>query len=175
MLKLSRFFWLFCAVFLLTLWLTSSAYGISDGMSGDKTVHVEAAEPPKAPSATFYGRAIGDVAPGDLFYIDNSDNAQDIAVKLYITNAHELTHYLRYLILEVGIYFEGSDGRWQKASSWKSQPVPDTFITLRNSPVSFILPGYTKYKVSVDDGSFYCLTTSGGISPQQFYLTVETM
>jgi len=174
LLRIIRLILLISALLLLTPWLTSYAYGTSNG-AGNKTVHIEAAEPSAAPSATVFGKAIGGVTPGDLFYIDATDNARDMSVSLYLTNAQELTPYLRYLILEVGIYFEGSDGQWRKPSLRNGEPVPNTYITLRNSPVSLILTGYKKYKVTVDSGSFHCLTSpanSNNLSPQ-FYLTVE--
>ncbi len=175
--KLIRFILLISAALLLTLWLTSYAYGVSNGIAGYKTVHIEAAEPSMAPRATVFGRAIGGVSPGDLFYIDATGNSHDMTVSLYLTNAHELTPYLRYLILEVGVYFEGSDGQWRKALLPNGNPVPDTFITLRNSPVNLILAGYTKYKVTVDSGSFYCpnANTNGGSLSPQFYLTAEPL
>jgi hypothetical protein len=173
--KLVRFTLFFSAILLITPWLASYAYGTGNGVSGHETVHVEAAEPSKAPRATLFGRAIGSVTPGDLFYIDAAGNPRDITVRLYLTNAHELTPYLRYLILEVGIYSECSDGHWRQASFQKGNPVTDTFITLRNSPITLILAGYTRYKVTIDSGSFYCLTTNtngGNVSPH-FYLTAE--
>lgn len=175
MLKIVRLILFFSAVLLITPWLTSYAYGSGNGSSGHGTVHIGAAEPSRAPGMTLFGRAIGGVTPGDLFYIDATDNPHDITVSLYLTNAHELTPYLRYLILEVGIYFKDSDGQWRQASLRNGNPVPDTFITLRNSPVSLILAGYTRYKVTIDSGSFYCLnanTNGGNLSPN-FYLTVE--
>jgi len=175
LLKLVRFILFFSAILLITPWLASYAYGTGNGVSEHGTVHIEAAEPSKAPRATVFGRAIGGVTPGDLFYIDATDNSHDITVSLYLTNAHELTPYLRYLILEVGIYFEDSAGRWRQTSLRNGNPVPDTFITLRNSPVSLILAGYTRYKVTIASGSFYCLTanTNGGNLSPHFYLTVE--
>jgi hypothetical protein len=176
-LKTVRFTLLFSAILLITPWLASYAYGTGNGSSGHETIHVEAAEPSKAPRATVFGKAIGGVTPGDLFYIDATDNSHDITASLYLTNAHELTPYLRYLILEVGIYFEDSDGQWRQASLPNGNPVPDTFITLRNSPVNLILAGYTRYKVTIDSGSFYCLTanTNGGSLSPHFYLTAESV
>ena len=170
-----RFILLLAAILLLTTCLTSYAYG--DGRAGDGTIRVAAAAPVKAPSATLFGRAISGVTPGDLFYIDAAGNANDIAVTLYLTNANELIHYLRYLILEVGIYFESSDGQWQKVSLPDGNPASLTFITLRNGLVSFTLAGYVKYKVTIDAGSFYCLpVNANGDNPSpQFYLTVESV
>jgi hypothetical protein len=176
-LKLRRFIIFSSAIVLLTPWLTSYAYGISHDVSGHEIVHVEAAESPTLPSATLFGKAIGGVTPGDLFYIDATSNTHDITVALYLTNAYELTPYLRYLILEVGVYFEGDDGQWQKAPLRNGDPFPDTFVTLRNSPVSLILAGYTKYKITIDSGSFYCTTANTKENPTlpHFYLTAEEM
>jgi hypothetical protein len=174
LLRFIRLILLASALLLFTPWLTSYAYGTSQG-AGNKPVHVEAAEPSVAPSATVFGKAIGGVTPGDLFYIDATDNARDISVSLYITNSPELTPYFRYLILEVGIYFEDSDGQWRRALLQNGEPVPNTYITLRNSPLSLVLTGYTRYKVAVDSGSFYCLTShiNGGKLSPQFYLVAE--
>jgi hypothetical protein len=172
--RIIRIILLTSALLLLTPWLTSYAHGTSNS-AGNKTVHIEAAEPSAAPSAAAFGKAIGGVTAGDLFYIDATDNARDMSASLYLTNAHELTPCLRYLIFEVGIYFEGSDGQWRKLSSRNGEPLPNTYITLRNSPVSLILTGHNKYKVTVDSGSFYCLThptNINNVSPQ-FYLSVE--
>jgi hypothetical protein len=162
------------AILFITLCLAPYAYGAGNDHEYE-TVHIEVADRTAVPSATFFGRAIGSVTPGDLFYIDATTNTHDISVNLYLNNAHELTPYLRYLILKVGIYSEGGNGQWQKASLGNGNPVPDTFITLRNSPVGFTLAGGAKYKVTVNSGSFYCLTANinGGITPPQFYLTVE--
>ena len=177
MLKLKRSILLLPAILLLTPWLASYAYGVGDDTPIHETVRVEAAEPSTSPSATFFGKAIGGITPGDLFYIDAPDNSHDITVTLYLTNAHELTHYLRYLILKVGIYSESSDGSWQMASSWNGKLLPDTYITLRNSPVSLTLAGYAKYKVTIDAGSFYCTAANSGENAAlpQFYLTVESV
>ena len=173
--KLIKFVSSCLALLLLTNWLVSYVYGFSDGVVGHKTVHIEVAEPCAAPSATVFGKAIGSVTPGDLFYIDATGNMRDIAVTLYLTNAHELTHCFRYLILEVGIYAENSPGEWGKAPWWNGKPVPDTFITLRTGPVSFTLAGYAKYKVTVGAGSYYCIGTNvnGGNFSPQFYLAVD--
>ena len=174
-LKRIRFILVVFVLLSIAPWLTSYVYGSSDGVSVEELVKIEAATPSMKPSATFYGKAIGGVTPGDLFYIDAIDSPHDMTVSLYLTNAHELTPYLRYLILKVGIYFEGNDGQWRKASFLNSNTVPDTFITLRNSPVKLVLHGYKRYKVTIDSGCFYCLSanTNGGNLLPHFYLTAE--
>lgn len=49
--------------------------------------------------------------------------------------------------------------------------IEDTFLTLANGSVSFVVVGDSggaKYKVTVDDGSFYCISTSGTLGPTYF-------
>ncbi|MBA7656460.1 hypothetical protein ES703_64385 [subsurface metagenome] len=164
---IKRFFPLI-VLLLLAPWPVAYAHDVSDGVVGEETVRVEVAEASAQPTWTAFGKAIGGVTSGDLFYIDATDNPADIQVTLYITNAQELIGCYRNLILEVGVYAESDTGEWEKAST-------DTFITMRNGQVSFTLPGYAEYKVTIDGGSYYCTTTdidSGSISPQ-FYLEVD--
>ena len=163
------------AVLLLAPWPVAYAYDVNDGVVGDETVHIEVTEPSAAPALTVFGRAVGGVTPGELFYIDATKQAASIVVTLYLTDAHEIVPYLRYLILEIGVYAENSAGEWKRASCWNGDAVPDTFITLHHSRVSFILAGYAKYRVTVDGGSFYCITanTNGGSLAPRFYLVVD--
>jgi len=164
------------AVLLLAPWPVAFAHDVSDGVIGQETARIEVAEASAAPTWTAFRRALGGVTtPGDLFYIDATSNTVDIEVTLYLTNTQELSHCYRYLILKVGAYAESNAGQWEKASMGDSEPIPDTFITLRDARVSFTLPGYAKYKITLDSGSFYCTNTNGGrdsLSPQ-FYLTVD--
>ena len=166
--KWIRRFFPIIALLLLAPWPVAYAHDVSDGVLGEETVRMEAAEVSTQPTWTAFGKAIGGVTPGDLFYINATDNPADIQAILYITNAQELIGCYRNLILEVGVYAESDTGEWEKAST-------DTFITMRNGQVSFTLPGYAEYKVTIDGGSYYCTTTdidSGSISPQ-FYLEVD--
>ena len=170
--------WFFSLLSLLLLlpWPVAYAYTYADDTAGQDAVRIEIAETLAAPTWTAFGRAIGGVStPGDLFYIDATNNAADIVVTLYITNAQELIHCYRYLILKVGVYVESNAGEWEKVSLGNGELIPDTFITIRNAQVSFILPGYAKYKVTIDNGSFYCANANvdeGSLSPQ-FYLTAN--
>ncbi len=151
------------------------AYAYDDDMAGQDAVQIEIAEASATPNWTAFGKAIGGVTPGDLFYIDATDNPVDIQVTLYITNAQELVSYYRFLILKVGVYVESNAGEWEKASMGNGEPIPETFITMRNGQVSFTLPGLAEYKVTIDGGNFYCTTAntdSGSLSPQ-FYLEVD--
>jgi len=154
---------------LLAPWPVAYAHSYDANAMGEQdAVQIEVAEASAQPSWSAFGKAIGGITSGDLFYIDATDNPADIQVTLYITNARELIGCYRYLILEVGVYAESDTGEWEKAST-------DTFITLRNGYVRFTLPGLAEYKVTIDDGSFYCTTsnTDGGSLSPQFYLEVD--
>ena len=162
------------AVLLLTPWPVAYAHDIA--LAGQEPIQVEAAEISAAPSWNAFGRAIGGVTtPDDLFYIDATNNPADISVTLHLTNAEELVHYYRYLILNVGVYFQTSIDQWEKATIVNGELIPDTYITMRNGAVSFTLPGYAIYKITIDSGSFYSFGTAadGGSASPQFYLTAE--
>ena len=161
------------AIFLLTPWPVAYAY--DNAMAGQAPIQIEVAETSAAPNWTAFGGAIGGATPGDLFYIDATNNAVDTLATIHLTNADKLINYYRYLILEVGIYVQNGTGQWQKAATGSGEPIPETYITMRNGVVSFSLPGYARYKVAIDGGSFYCYGGSAdgdGISPR-FYLTAE--
>lgn len=163
------------ALLLLAPWPVAYAHTFDNAMAGQDGVRIEVAEASASPTWTAFGKAIGGVTPGDLFYIDVTDNPADVVATLYLTNAQELIGCYRYLILRVGIYVEDHAGEWEKVFLGNGEPVPDTFITMRNGQVSFTLFGLAKYKITIDGGSFYCTTTNtdkGGLSPQ-FYLEVN--
>jgi hypothetical protein len=166
-------FFPFIALFLLAPWPVAYAHTYDGSARGD-AIWIEVAEASAAPTWTAFGKAIGGVSPGDLFYVDATDNPADITGTLYITNVQELIGGYRNLILKVGVYAEGADGEWEKASPGNGEPVPETFITMRNGQFSFSLPGLAKYKITIDGGSFYCIATTdkGSLSPQ-FYLEVS--
>jgi hypothetical protein len=151
--------------------LVSTAYGQTNDAAGNSAIQVEAADPSAAPSAEFYGQAIGGVTPGTLFYVDASGNPGDVSLSLSITNTDELIHYLRYLTLNVAVYVEDGNGQWIKPQINGGQ-FPDTYLTLQNSPVTFTLPGAVRYKVTIDSGCFYCLFTghAGDNLAPRFYL-----
>ena len=164
------------ALLLLAPWPVAYAHTYTGDMTGQNAVRIEIAEPSEAPSWSAFGKAIGGVTtPGDLFCIDATESAADITVTLYLTNTQELSHCYRYLVLKVGVYAESNAGEWEKASKGNGEPIPDTFITLRDAQASFTLPGYAKHKITIDSGSFYCITANtdtGSLSPQ-FYLEVS--
>jgi len=173
--KLLRRIFPLIALALLAPWPIAYAHDVSDGVVGEETVRIEVAEASAQPTWTVFGKAIGGVTPGDLFYIDATDNPADITATLYITNAQELISYYRYLILKVGVYVKSNAGEWEKASMGNGEVIPDTFITMRNGRVSFTLQGYANYKVTIDSGSFNCFSVNGngGSFSPQFFLEVE--
>jgi len=173
--RLKRFIPLI-AVLLLAPWPIVYAQDYANAASKSDLIQIEVAEPSVMPSWQTFGGAIGGVDnPGDLFYIDADNNPADILVTLHLTNTNELSSCYSYLILKVGVYVQDDAGEWTLASSNDGTPVPDIFITDRNGRVSFMLPGYAMYKVTIDSGSYYCFrtqTNGGGVSPQ-FYLTAD--
>ena len=168
-----KLIFLLLASLLLTPWPVAYAYG--NNTAGQAPVQIEAAAPAAAPHWNAYGNAIGGVTPGDLFYIDTGNSTADMPVTLYITNTDELVHYYRYLTLNVGVYVQTGTDQWEKATTGNGELLPDTYITMLNGKVSFTLPGYARYKITIDKGCFYCYGTVTGksaVSPA-FYLTAD--
>ena len=163
--KLAKLIFPLCCVLLLAPWPVAYAHDTVN--AAEPPVQVTVAE--AVPSITAFGKAIGSVKPGDLFYIDASNSPADIEVSLYLTNASELAHHYRYMILKVGVYVQSGSNGWEKAG------LPDTYLTMRNGGVNFRLQGYAQYRITVEGGSFYCFGTNkteGDISPR-FYLEVS--
>ena len=150
------------------------AYAHDNALAGQAPIQIEAADPAAVPQWKAYGNAIGGVTPGDLFYINSGNNTADMPVTLHMTNTDELVHNYRYLTLNVGVYVQTGTDQWEKATAGNGELLPDTYITMLNGKVSFTLPGYAKYKITIDKGCFYCYGTDTGESAAspEFYLTV---
>ena len=175
--RLFRFILILVLASLVGSWLIPAAYGQINNGSEHSGIQVEAAPPEASPVVNFWGNAIGGVSGGDLFYVNASDTPVDFSLELYITNSNELIHYLKYLILKVGIYVEDADGQWNRVTSQNSEMPIDTYITLKNSPVNYILPGTARYKITIESGSYHSFPFFGDspvISPA-FYLNAETV
>jgi len=163
------------AVLLLAPWPVAYAYSYDGELESPGAVQIEAADASAAPSAMAFGKAIGSIIPGDIFYIDAADSAADFTLTLHLTNADELSRCYRYFIMKVVTYVENDDGEWVRTADGENQLIPDAYLTLKNGSLSFTLNGYGKYKIAADGGSFYCMTTSadgGSLSPD-FYLTAD--
>ena len=166
-----KLIFLLLAILLLTPWPVAYAYG--NTMAEQAPIQITAAESAATPHWQAFGHAIGGVTPGDLFYIDTDNLTADTPVTLYITNTDELVHYYRYLTLNVGVYVQTDVDQWEKVTTGNGESLPDTYITMLNGRVSFTLPGYARYKITIDKGCFYCYGNGddgNAISPA-FYLT----
>ncbi len=169
-----RIFPLF-ALAVLAPWPVAYAHDVNGASAGYEPIQITTAEMDAQPSWTAYGKAIGSVSPGEIFHIDATDNPADVTLTLHITNADELIHSYRYLILNVGIYVETETGEWEEVMEANGEPLSETYVTLQNAQVSFTLPGLARYKVPIDGGSFYCITgnpAQGSVSPR-FYLVAS--
>ena len=169
-----KLFFPILAILLLAPWPVAYAYDSTAAGAGP--VQIEAAESSAAPGWSVFGKAIGGVStPGDLFYVDTTSSPADILVTLHLTNAEELIRHYRYMILNVGVYVQTGEDQWEKASTGNAELATDIYITMQNGMVSFSLPGYSRYKITIDGGSFYSynLVDDGSSTSPNFYLTVE--
>ncbi len=164
------------AILLLAPWPVAYAYASDNGSNTPETSLITAAPIESAPKVSVFGGAISGVTSGDLFYIDALDRSADMPFTLYITNAEELIHDYRYIILQVGVYVQDNTGQWVKASGADGQTIQVLYITMLNGHVSFSLPGLAKYKVTIDGGSVYSLMVGSrqeGIIQPQFYMEIQ--
>jgi hypothetical protein len=159
------------AALLLAPWPVAYAY--DNASAGNIPTTIEAAEASAAPRLNGYGNAIGNVTPGDLFYIDNSGATGDTLFTLSITNADELVHSYRYMTLNIGIYVQMETDRWEKLNMSSGEMLLETCITMQGGMVSFSLPGGARYKIGIDKGCFYCYgaKSNDSIPVPKFYLT----
>jgi hypothetical protein len=161
-------------------WITSTAYGHTNGNTGlnadttEDDIYVTPAPLEDIPVVEFFGNYIGSMNAGDLFYVTANESQLDISLNLYITNTDELVKALKYFIVKVGIYVEDAAGQWQKVTTINGIAIPDTYITLQNGTVNFLLPGLANYKVTIESGSYKSFPTTPGddITPQ-FYMEAE--
>ncbi len=173
--KFIKFILVIVMLLLTVSWLASVVYGQTNGDTEQTNIQMEATPSEALPKVDFFGNAIGSVTPGDIYYINATGSLSDISLDLYISNCDELIHNLRYFILKVAVYMEDANGQWQKIASSNGTALPDTYITLQNSPVSFTLPGLARYKITIESGSYHSFpfhANNGDISPS-FYLTVN--
>lgn len=148
------------AAFFLAPWPVAHAYDDVQG-HGD-AMQVEPAAPATTPHLKAFGNAVGSVTPGDLFFIETANTSADIPVTLHITNVDDLVHAYRYMNLNIGIYAEKDSGQWEKISTGEEGALPNTYITMHSGVASFTLPGYSRYKITIDRGCFYRYGTNVG-------------
>lgn len=165
--KLAKWIFPLICLGLLLPWPVAYAADVAGGTSEDE-VRVEAAQE-NVPDFTVWGKAIGGVPAGDLFFIDATSDTADKIVILYLANADELVSHYTFMNLKIGVYVD-NNGEWEPAFGSNGEVVPQTILSMRNGQVSFLLPGYAKYKVTIDGGAYYCTNANddGGLSPQLF-------
>jgi hypothetical protein len=161
--------WIFplIALVLLLPWPVAYATDVAGGTDEDK-VRVEIAEE-NLPNFNAWGKAIGGVPAGDLFYIDATNEPADRVITLSLTNPDELINHFTFMNLRIGVYAE-NNGAWEPADGSSGEIVPETILSMQNGQVSFLLSGFAKYKISVNGGAFYCTNANddGGLSPELF-------
>jgi len=168
---------LFITLILILLCPWPVAYAHEHSMAGTQPggVTVTSAGSADKPTLEVVGGGIGGLSPGHLFYIDSVDCGADVSAALHLTNSDELVKYFRYVILKVGVWKQAADGEWQRARLSSGEVVPDTYLSMQNGMVTYRLPGYARYRISIDGGCNYSLGAVAGGSPvsPSFYLGVE--
>ena len=173
--RITKLIFPFIAILLLAPWPIAYAYTYEGEMTSQGAVRVEAADASVAPSAIAFGRSVGSVTPGDLFYINAIDSASDFSVTIHMTNAGELSQCYRYFVVELVAYVQDETGSWVRTTAYDNQDFNAVCLDMKNGNVSFSLPGCARYKLAVEGGSFYCMAISadGGSLAPNFYLTVD--
>lgn len=163
------------ALLLLAPWPVSYAYEASGTAGiGEEKVKVQVVAETTAPKAVVLRQAISEVQPGDLYFVDATDQSSDIVINLHITNTADLVRNYNYLILRIGVYARVNEASWVKARDNAGSEIAESFISLQNGSLSVTLPGRTIYKITIEGGSLHYINASGGepISPL-FYLRVN--
>ena len=126
------------------------------------------------PSWSPVASATGSVTAGDLYAIDTTGYTGDILVTVYLTNGNALSKDYSYMNLQLNVW-SGTSGAWIQAPLADASPIGTVYLTLNNGYASFLLNGNKIYDISVDGGSYYCISTSavgGSLSPT-FYVEVK--
>jgi hypothetical protein len=116
----------------------------------------------------------GSVTHGDLYYVDTTGYTGDVLVTVYLTNAGMLVKDYTYLNFQVNVW-SGTSGAWIQGARADDSPIGSVYLNQINGSVSMVLLGDTKYCITIDGGSYYCISTSaagGSLSPA-FYIEVK--
>jgi len=86
---------------------------------------------------------------------------------LYLTNAGEVADAYSYINMQIHVY------SYTEGTGHADADV-DYYLTISNGYVSFILPPIAGdgYVITIDGGSWYCIDSSGTLSPT-FYIDVK--
>ncbi|HEX76956.1 MAG TPA: hypothetical protein G4O03_00880 [Dehalococcoidia bacterium] len=139
-----------------------------------------------------------DNSPGDLYVVDLTTYTGDVLVTLYLNNPVDLTAAYSYLNMAICVYKATA---WNDADlnntvdpdelTWETIGSPsygvsngayDTYLTLTNGYVSFVVTSPTElgtgdyrhrfFAVTLDAGIFYCIDATATLSPA-FYIDVR--
>jgi hypothetical protein len=114
------------------------------------------------PSWSPVANSTGSIGAGDL-YIINLPTGEDRRLTLYLNNPEKLSKAYSYLNMNITVY-EANDNA--NPTSWLNPK--NAYLSLTNGYISFDLTGGKKYSISVDGGSFYCMTTDETLAPSFF-------
>jgi hypothetical protein len=125
----------------------------SASVSSTVTGGVYGVNPSWSPSAN----STGSITAGDLYIVDLTDftSGEDKRLTLYLNNPDKLSKAYSYLNMSIAVYKLSGD-----PLAWSVDPIDDTYLTLTNGYISFDLEGGYEYSISVDSGSYYCMTTT---------------
>jgi hypothetical protein len=116
----------------------------------------------------------GTVTAGDLYHVDTTGYTGDVLVTVYLTNAGMLVRDYTYLNFQVNVW-SGTSGAWIQATRADSSAIGSVYLTEINGSVNLVLAGNTEYCITIDGGSYYCISTNaagGSLSPA-FYIEVK--
>jgi hypothetical protein len=112
----------------------------------------------------------GSITAGDLYIVDLSDfgSAEDKRLTLYLNNPDLLSEAYSYLNMNITVYEADNAAA---PTAWPASTITpnNAYLTLTNGYISFDLEGGKKYSISVDNGSFFCMTTTGVTLAPSFF------
>jgi hypothetical protein len=126
-----------------------------------------------APTWSPIAGTTGSVTKGSLYYIDPQQYTGDLLVTLYLNNPADLTKAYSYLNMAIMAQSSANGTSWSAVTSFQTNGNYNYYLTLTNGYVSFVLPGGSKYLISIDNGAYYCVSTSNGSLSPSFYIDVR--
>ena len=107
--RITKLIFPFIAILLLAPWPIAYAYSYEGEMASQGVVQVKAADASVAPSAIAFGRSVGSVTPGDLFYIDAIDK-WDAQIKI---------NYKKHRLGQFKSKLKAVSARWEAEKKYK--------------------------------------------------------
>jgi hypothetical protein len=126
------------------------------------------------PTWTPISDVAGNVTAGHMYYIDPGTYTGELWVTMYLTNVGDLAKNYSYLNLGVNFYTTDGTAWAEETAVTGTAPNLNYYLTLSNGFVSFRLPaGSTKGVLTIDNGDWYCTSTTGGSLSPRFYLDIK--